>query len=187
MYIIIIIIALLLFQGVLDVDGNYYDVIPETQIILDKEKCPVEPSVTPLTTSTTPATPTVTTPTVTTPTLIPTATPTAGISPETCESLKQLASRPPPTLGTCTTNKACDTISCDTFNGYHSQFTFVPCDNPPAIHALITDEDNNVVYDGLVTNKTVIPLGPFETSLIVLVDNQPGEMIVEVCQVMGTL
>ncbi len=120
---------------------------------------------------------------ITKPTLIPSNTPTTtGISPETCASLQKLASQSPPNLGECTTNKPCDTINCTTFNDYHTRFTIQPCDHPPAIHAVITDEDNNVVYEGLITNRTEIPLGPFETSLLVLVDDQPGEMIVEVSQ-----
>ena len=156
-------------QGILVVDGDEFDIIPETQIILDKADC-FNSTIVPTHSHSV---------TRTSHTLFPSNTP-ASVSPETCESLKQLAQQAPKNLGNCKTNQACDTIDCTTLNNYREKFTIVPCDSPPAMHIVIYDPEGGVVYDQLVTNRTEVPLGPFGTRLVVIIDDEPGAMNVQV-------
>lgn len=57
----------------------------------------------------------------------------------------------------CTTNRACDTLQCTTV-GYRSSFQILPCNKPPGFHVTLYNPDGREIYNGIVTNSTVIPL-----------------------------
>lgn len=129
-------------------------------MILDKESCDVPP-----------------------PTVVPPSSTDSpsGISPETCEGLKQFANAAS-NLGTCDTNKQCNTVDCATINGDHMSLVILPCHDPPALHVTVTDSTGGVIYNGIITNRTEIPIGPdiFGVKFVILVHDEPGDMAVEV-------
>ena len=129
--------------------GVTYPVIPQTVIILDKSNCPIKPSPT------------------TTPTHMTTPTPTpVTISAKTCAKIKELAAHP--NIGDCTTNSACDTVICSHELGYQYSVQLLPCHNPVAIHAIIRDQDNDVIYDDIITKTTSIHVSFFDIEVTLL-------------------
>ena len=116
--------------------------IPETQIILDQTKCNVQ---------------------TTTPTASPV--PNEEISPQTCQSLKDI--RDNTTLSgytTCTVNDICDTVECLSFSEYDSSIQVLPCRDPPAIHFTLL-YDGEEIFNKILTNSTNITV----TDVIVLI------------------
>lgn len=114
--------------------GNTFYLVPESQIILDKTHCEV--NVVP-----------------TSPTAVPSPTSKAPTDPKICNALKNIAQNQPQ----CTTNPDCDTVICNTLN-YESQFQVLPCHDPPGLHVRVYDENNELIYDKIVTNSTEVPL-----------------------------
>ena len=140
--------------------GITYPVIPQTVIILDKTNCPIKPS------------PTTTLTHMTTPTPTP-----VTISPKTCAKIKELAAHP--NTGDCTTNSACDTVICSNEFGYQYTVQLLPCHNPVAIHAIIRDQDNNVIYDDVITKTKSIPVSFFVIEVTML-QNQSDALGIQV-------
>ena len=140
--------------------GITYPVVPQTLIILDKTNCPIKPSPT------------------TTPTRMTTPTPTpVTISAKTCAKIKELAAHP--NTGECTTNSACDTAICSHELGYQYTIQLLPCHNPVAIHAIIRNQDNDVVYDHVITKTTSIPVSFFVIE-VTLLHNQSDALGIQV-------
>lgn len=153
-------IIYLFVQAMLSYNGQWYNIVPLTQIILDKTECIVP------TTTTTTTIPTSTTMTatqgnatnsvpVTTPSSVPVP---QQISPQTCEAIEGIRDQVNTGgLTTCTIVEECSTLSCVTLGLYTSSFQLLPCHDPPAIHAILRDKESKI-YDGVLTNTTTIPV-----------------------------
>ena len=137
-----------------------HDLIQETQIILDQTDC-VQLTHSSIMSATPSATPT--------PSLPP-----QQISPQTCQALKDIrdaANNIGLSVCSVNVNSICDTVSCVTFNQYTSSFQILPCLDPPSVHAMILDNDDQL-YDGTISNTTSISLSNSATLLVGLTQQE---------------
>lgn len=124
--------------------GQRYYLVPESQIILDKSHCG---------------------PNINTTIPIPSPTPSSPTDPKICNALTSIANQP---QSQCTTNAECDGLICNILNYYKGQFQILPCNDPPGLHVTLRDENNEIIYDNVITNTTTIPLSEaLELSLVV--------------------
>ena len=86
--------------------------------------------------------------------------PSPPISSETCMALQGISDETQDSLvGTCGVSMDCSTLLCSTATGYTGNFEILPCNNPPGIHAMLFDQQQNKVYDEILTDTTTLTLG----------------------------
>ena len=82
------------------------------------------------------------------------------ISNETCMALHGISDETQDSLvGTCSVSMDCSTLLCSTATGYTGNFEILPCNNPPGIHAMLFDQQQNKIYDEILTDTTTLTLG----------------------------
>ena len=59
-------------------------------------------------------------------------------------------------VGTCSVTMDCSTLLCSTATGYTGNFEILPCNNPPGIHAMLFNQQQNKVYDEILTDTTTL-------------------------------
>ena len=62
-------------------------------------------------------------------------------------------------VGTCNVSMDCSTLLCSTDTGYTGNFEILPCNNPPGIHSMLFDQQQNKIYDEILTDTTTLTLG----------------------------
>lgn len=130
------------FQGMFDDQKNWYEVIPNTQVILDYTKCPHPPIDN---RSPAPLQPTINHK-------------SQGISPETCNALKIVRDKINENdMATCELNANCDTITCEANKQYLVEFRLSPCEDPPTFHMVLSNNED-ILYEGTITETTSIPI-----------------------------
>ena len=86
--------------------------------------------------------------------------PSPPISNETCMALQEISGKTQGSLvGTCGVTMDCSTLLCSTTTGYTGNFEILPCNNPPGIHSTLFDQQQNKVYDEILTDTTTLTLG----------------------------
>ena len=92
--------------------------------------------------------------------------PSPPISNETCMALQGISDETQDSpVGTCSVTMDCSTLLCSTATGYTGNFEILPCNNPPGIHAKLFDQQQNKVYDEILTDSTTLI---FDTNALVI-------------------
>ena len=106
--------------------------------------------------------------------------PSPPLSSETCEAQQEIsdATKDSP-IGSCEVTLNCSTLICSTSDGNTADLELLPCNDPPGIHVIFFDTDNNVVYDEILTETTTIPLGA--NSLVLYITQLPDGIGIKVC------
>ena len=142
---------------------QWYQIIPKTQIILDKSSC-IDPNIV-STTMTVDAT--------------PSPSPMLAVSPETCQAIEDIRDTTNDgAFATCTVNNVCDTLTCVSLNEYTTSFQLLQCLRPPGIHFVMYDS-NNKIYDDIIRNTTQIPIGSTSSTLILTLEHNEGSITVK--------
>ena len=61
-------------------------------------------------------------------------------------------------VGICSVTMDCSTLLCSTATGYTGNFEILPCNS---IHAIFFNQQQNKVYDEILTDTTTLTLGSY--------------------------